>query len=202
MDCSAPGCPSLSPGVCSNSCPLSWCFHPTISSSAAPFSFRKTAHTSWGWSPDVQGCLGKRVLCPLDRHLRGYNQVYNFHITIHQKKSDEKRHHTPSSSQTSFDVATGLKWAGSHLISCNAYLLRWVPVSTRPRHKDIYLHGGRPSLGILSLGSVFRHSRDWKQCLSSSAVGNSRKNLLRCLFSSGKKQNIWNMDMFLCQFVP
>ena len=33
-------CPSLSsPGVCSNSCPLSrWC-HPTISSSATPFSF-------------------------------------------------------------------------------------------------------------------------------------------------------------------
>ena len=32
-------CPSLSPKVCSNSCPLSqWC-HPTISSSAALFSF-------------------------------------------------------------------------------------------------------------------------------------------------------------------
>ena len=31
-------CPSLSPGVCSNSCPLShWC-HPTISSSVSPFS--------------------------------------------------------------------------------------------------------------------------------------------------------------------
>ena len=31
-------CPSLFPGVCSNSCPLSrWC-HPTLSSSAAPFS--------------------------------------------------------------------------------------------------------------------------------------------------------------------
>ena len=30
--------PSLSPGVCSNSCPLSWRCHPTISSSVAPFS--------------------------------------------------------------------------------------------------------------------------------------------------------------------
>ena len=41
MDCSTPGfppCPSLSPGVCSNSCPLSqWC-HPTISSSVVSFS--------------------------------------------------------------------------------------------------------------------------------------------------------------------
>ena len=30
--------PSLSPGVCSNSCSLSWWCHPTISSSVAPFS--------------------------------------------------------------------------------------------------------------------------------------------------------------------
>ena len=31
-------CPSLSPTVCSNSCPLSWWCHPTFSSSVAPFS--------------------------------------------------------------------------------------------------------------------------------------------------------------------
>ena len=30
--------PSASPGICSNQCPLSWWCHPTISSSAAPFS--------------------------------------------------------------------------------------------------------------------------------------------------------------------
>ena len=38
MDCSMPGLPSPTPGVYSNSCPLSqWC-HPTISSSVVPFS--------------------------------------------------------------------------------------------------------------------------------------------------------------------
>ena len=31
-------CPSLYPGVCSNSCPLSWWCLPTISSSVSPFS--------------------------------------------------------------------------------------------------------------------------------------------------------------------
>ena len=31
-------CPSLSPPVCSNSCPWSWRCHLTISSSATPFS--------------------------------------------------------------------------------------------------------------------------------------------------------------------
>ena len=32
-------CPSPSPRVCSNSCPLSWWCHPAISSSVAPFFF-------------------------------------------------------------------------------------------------------------------------------------------------------------------
>ena len=32
-------CPSLSPGVCSKSCPLSWWCHPTISFSVIPFFF-------------------------------------------------------------------------------------------------------------------------------------------------------------------
>ena len=32
-------CPSPSPGVCSNSCLLSWWCHPTIPPSVAPFSF-------------------------------------------------------------------------------------------------------------------------------------------------------------------
>ena len=31
-------CPSQIPGACSNSCPLSWWYHPTISSSVIPFS--------------------------------------------------------------------------------------------------------------------------------------------------------------------
>ena len=31
-------CPSLSPRVCSHSCPLNWWWHPTISSSVVPFS--------------------------------------------------------------------------------------------------------------------------------------------------------------------
>ena len=34
-----PPCPSPSPRVCPSSCPLNWWYHPTISSSAALFSF-------------------------------------------------------------------------------------------------------------------------------------------------------------------
>ena len=39
-DCSTPSCPSPSPGVCSNSCPLNWWCHPTTSSSSpSPCAF-------------------------------------------------------------------------------------------------------------------------------------------------------------------
>ena len=39
-------CPSLSPGFCSNSCPLSWWCHPTISSlpHSSPFAFILSQH--------------------------------------------------------------------------------------------------------------------------------------------------------------
>ena len=41
MECSMPSFPILSPshGVCSNSCPLSWWFHPTISTSVTLSSY-------------------------------------------------------------------------------------------------------------------------------------------------------------------
>ena len=47
-------CPSLSPGVCSNSCPFSrWC-HPTISSSAVPFSSCPQSFPASGSFPMIQ----------------------------------------------------------------------------------------------------------------------------------------------------
>ena len=44
-------CPSLSPGVCSDSCPLSqWCY-PVISSSATLFFFCLQSFQAWGFFP-------------------------------------------------------------------------------------------------------------------------------------------------------
>ena len=51
MDCSTPTastCPSPTPGAYSNSCPLSWCCHPTISSSAVPFSSHRQSFPASG----------------------------------------------------------------------------------------------------------------------------------------------------------
>ena len=52
LDCSTPGFPVLHfTRVCSNSCPLSRGCHPTISSSAAPFSFCLQSFPAWeGWN--------------------------------------------------------------------------------------------------------------------------------------------------------
>ena len=44
-------CPSLSPWVCSNSCPLGWWCHPTISLSVAPFSSCPQSFTASGSFP-------------------------------------------------------------------------------------------------------------------------------------------------------
>ena len=44
-------CPSLSARICSNSCPSSWWCYPTISSSAAPFSFCFQSFPAFGSFP-------------------------------------------------------------------------------------------------------------------------------------------------------
>ena len=47
-------CPSSTPGACSNSCLSSWWCHPTISSSAIPFSSRLHSHPTSGSFPMSQ----------------------------------------------------------------------------------------------------------------------------------------------------
>ena len=55
MDCGMPTpCPSFSPEVCSDSCPLSWWCSLTISSSATPFSFWLQSFPASGSSPMSQ----------------------------------------------------------------------------------------------------------------------------------------------------
>ena len=79
-----PPCPSPTPGVYSNSCPLSqWC-HPTISSSVFPFSSCRQFPPASGSSPRNQfftsgdqsiGALCYKVLCY--KHKYTYNFILN-----------------------------------------------------------------------------------------------------------------------------
>ena len=60
-------CPSLSPGVCSNSCPLSqWC-HPAVSSSVALFSFWPSIF------PCVRDFSNELTLCIRWREYRSFS---------------------------------------------------------------------------------------------------------------------------------
>ena len=47
-------CPSPNPGACSNSYPLSWWCHPTMSSSVVPFSSRLQSFPASGFFPMSQ----------------------------------------------------------------------------------------------------------------------------------------------------
>ena len=49
-------CPALSPKVCSNACPSSWCYL-TISSSDTPFSFCLPPFPTWVFSSEVALCI-------------------------------------------------------------------------------------------------------------------------------------------------
>ena len=103
MDCSTPGlqnarplCPSPTPGTCSNSCPLSWWCHPTVSSSVILFSSHLQSFpasgsflvsqffTSGGQSIGV--CASASVLpmtCPKVRQLFHLVSQYNgSHFTV------------------------------------------------------------------------------------------------------------------------
>ena len=52
-------CPSLSPGVCLNSCPLNLCCPPSISSSVAPFSPSSLLPSSF---PNIKVCSNELAL--------------------------------------------------------------------------------------------------------------------------------------------
>ena len=72
-------CPSLSPGVCWNSCPLIWRCHPTISSSVIPFSScPQSFSVSWSfpvcqlftWGGQILGASASASVLPM--YIRGW----------------------------------------------------------------------------------------------------------------------------------
>ena len=82
-------CPSLSPGVCSNSCPLSWWCHPAISSSATPFSSCPQSFTASGALPmtcffascsQSTGALGSASVLPMN--IQGYFPLFLIYTNL------------------------------------------------------------------------------------------------------------------------
>ena len=69
-------CPSPSPRVCSNSCPLSQWYHPTISSSVTPFSYCLQSFPASG------SFLMSWLLAPGDQSIRAWVSASVFAMNI------------------------------------------------------------------------------------------------------------------------
>ena len=86
-------CPSLSPGACSNSCPLSWWCHPTISPSVIPFSSCFQSFPASGSFPvsqlfEYSGLISFRIdwfdLLAVQGTLKSLLQHYNLKASVLQ----------------------------------------------------------------------------------------------------------------------
>ena len=106
MGCSTPGFFSLSFRVCSNSCPLSWWYYQTISSSVIPFSscpqyfpasasFPRSPLSSSGsqsigasariFSMNIQGWLPFRLIDLISLQSKGLSRVFS-NTTVQKQK--------------------------------------------------------------------------------------------------------------------
>ena len=100
-------CPSLSLGICSNSCPLSQWWHPTIASSVVPFAFclqcfpasgiflMSRLFTSDGWSigvsasasvlpVNIEDWLPLGLTCLISLQSKGLSRVSSTTVRRHQ----------------------------------------------------------------------------------------------------------------------
>jgi len=92
QDASLP-CPSLPPRVCSHSCPLSRCCHPTMSSSVIPFSSRPQSFpasgsfpTSWLFASGGQSIGASASVLPMNSQ-----GIFSMRES-HQEKPETKEH--------------------------------------------------------------------------------------------------------------
>ena len=97
-------CPPLPPEVCSNSCPLSWWSYPTLSSSAAPFSFCLLSFPASGSFPidwlfasngQHTGASSSASVCPMN--IQGWFPLGLIHLICLLSKGSLKsllQHHS------------------------------------------------------------------------------------------------------------
>ena len=124
-------CPSLSSGVCWNSCPLSWC-HPIISSSVAPFSSCPQPFPASGSFP-VSWLFA--TVCGA---AKSWTQLsINTHTQTHTHIDTHTHRHTHTSN---------LRVCKSHLqtlVTLKCLLRKQVPGPTGGHLSRLYKHRGR-----------------------------------------------------------
>ena len=113
-------CPSLSPGVCSNSCPLSqWC-HPTISSSVAPFSSclqyfpaSESFSMSWLFASGDQTIRASASVLPM--HIQGWFPLGLIDLISLQSKGLSRVFSSTTVQKHQFFSTQPSLWSNSHI---------------------------------------------------------------------------------------
>ena len=145
---------SLSPGVCSNSCSLSWWCHPTISSSVALFSFLPQSFPAWGSFPISQlftsgdqsiGALASASVLPMNiqgwfpLELTGLISLQFEGLYVHDPKAPSQGEAWIKSSSLTLFIIVGL----GLLVGRNLGDLKngelWIK-SPRSKGRNIYSH--------------------------------------------------------------
>ena len=98
-------CPSLSPGVCSNSCPLSWWSYPTISSSVTPFSSCSQSFLE----------LGSSTASVLSMNIRGWFPLGLTGLISLQSKGFSRVFSSTTVWKHQFFAAQLSLWSNSHI---------------------------------------------------------------------------------------
>ena len=115
-------CPSLSLGVCSNSCPLSWWYFLTISSSAIPFSFCLQSFPASGSFPMTRlftsggQSIGASALAPvLPMNIQGWFPLGLTSLTSLQSKRLSRVFPSTTIQKHQFFGALSSLWSNSHI---------------------------------------------------------------------------------------
>ena len=122
-------CPSLSPRVCSNSCPLSWWCSLTISSSAAPFSFyfqsfptSGSCPMSWLFTSSCQSIGPSAAASILPMKIRVYF-FWDF-LVWYPCSPKDSRESSPAPQFKSINFSVLSLWSNSHI--CTWHILFYI----------------------------------------------------------------------------
>ena len=138
-----PPCSSLCPGVCSNSCPLSQWYHPTISSSVAPFSSCPSS---------THYVLGIVLIVISVNQYNYLRRHYYFSILLMRKRQKRGENHPQGKI---WQKNTGLKRQYAHFGGCimatdlRCWMKYWAdseegrPLDAEVLHQDVLIKGGR-----------------------------------------------------------
>ena len=115
-------CPSLSPGVCSNSCPLSQWSHPTISFSVIPFaswfqSFPASGSfpTCWLFTSDGQSIGASALASVLPMNIQGWFPLGLIGLISLLSKGLSKAFSSTTIQKHQFFGSQPSLWSNSHI---------------------------------------------------------------------------------------